>query len=76
MKVIDSFDASDVHDVRTVYTVALDDGRTVDVMRKHSPEWGDRPLVYVMDPHDDDIDCGAVLSFLRSVTEGGYSRKH
>lgn len=76
MKVIDSFDASDVHDVRTVYTVALDDGRTIDVMRKHSRMRNSAPLEYVMDPHDDDIDCGAVLAFLSPVTGGGYNREH
>lgn len=70
MKVIDTFDASDLHDKKTAYTVELDDGRTVDVMRKHFPGWPESsPLVYVMDPHDENIDERAVLSFLRETHE-------
>ena len=70
MKVIDTFDASDLHDKKTAYTVELDDGRTVDVMRKHYPGWPESsPLVYVMDPHDEDIDERAVLSFLQKTHE-------
>ena len=70
MKVIDTFDASDLHDKKTAYTVELDDGRTVDVMRKHYPGWPESsPLVYVMDPHDEDIDEREVLSFLRETHE-------
>lgn len=46
MELIDRYDASDKHDVRTIYTVKLDNGQTVDVMRK--PYTG---LMYVMEPH-------------------------
>lgn len=70
MEVVDSFDASDVHDKRTIYTVALEDGRTVDVMRKHfAPLGSDKPLVYVMEPHPDDINEQEILSFLRNTHE-------
>lgn len=67
MQIVDIYDASDLHDKRTVYSIELDDGRTVDVMRKHSPGRGCVSLSYVMEPHDDDIDCGAVLAFFRNL---------
>jgi len=69
MKVTDSFDASEAHDEKTIYTVELDDGRTVDVMRRHYPAWDSSPLVSVMSPHDEDIDEKAVLAFLKSTHE-------
>ena len=70
MRVLASFDASKPKDKKTAYTVELDDGRTVDVMRKHYPGWPESsPHVYVMDPHDEDIDEREVLSFLRETHE-------
>ena len=59
MELIDRYDASDVHDGRTIYTVKLDNGQTVDVMRKHFTG-----LLYVMEPHPK---CNekAVIRFVR-----------
>lgn len=80
MKVVKTRDVLDVREEKTIYTVELDDGRTVDVAREHYPRWDSRPIIYVMDPHDDDIDCGAVLDFLRKTHEDFPSyrlkRKH
>lgn len=60
MKVINRADVSDVCDGRTLYTVQLDDGREVDVMRKHLTG-----LAYVMEPHPEDVCERNVIAFLR-----------
>lgn len=60
MKVTARVDVSDAHDGRTLYTVQLDDGREVDVMRKHLTG-----LVYVMKPHPKDVCERDVIAFLR-----------
>ena len=60
MKVLNRADVSDACDGRTLYTVQLDDGREVDVMRKHLTG-----LAYVMEPHPEDICERNVIAFLR-----------
>ena len=65
MRLIDRYEQYDPRTPRTIYTVELDDGRTIDVMRNHFPEWGEKPLTYVMDPHDEDINEREVLQWLR-----------
>ena len=60
MKVTARVDISDIHDGRTLYTVQLDNGREVDVMRKHLTG-----LVYVMEPHPENVNERSVIAFLR-----------
>lgn len=60
MKVTARVDVSDAHDRRTLYTVQLDDGREIDVMRKHLTG-----LAYIMEPHPKDICEKSIIAFLR-----------
>lgn len=76
MRVTEKKDIPETGNERTVYTVEIGDGRTVNVVRRHYFPWRmfDEPLVYVMEPHDEDISCGAVIRYLRENVEefGSY----
>lgn len=70
MKVTGKHDISEKGNEMTAYDVLLDDGRRVRVIRLHFPGWSmSVPMSYVESPHDADIDCGAVLDFLRRTHE-------
>ena len=63
MEVIDRLSAPDQGaEAATIYTVALDDGSTVDVKRKHFTS-----LVYIMEPHPEGINTQAVIRIVREA---------
>jgi len=64
MKILDTFDATNLEAERIVYVVDLDDGRTVDVLRTEVPHT-DQSNWSLMEPFDDAIDAEAIIAFLK-----------